>query len=216
MEVQRINKGVATMKKLLFAMLLATVLIAQASPARAQYYGSDIDLLNFIKTKIDSIATLLSAPPPVTCHEQEIFSGLNMIDSTLQFWVGKRTYPYAGAPNVDGARAILVCFDWTTYVNGGFTLYNVWASTPIDTACFSAIAFPGYNGTVLTTAHVDTINCDDSTGVFVGVRRYLGSATILLPVPAGAGYYFSKLQPHGVKGENCHIHGLNERVRVVK
>jgi len=198
------------MKRFSLAMLLlAAVLFTQASPVRAiTYYGSSIDLLNFIKVKMDSLATLLSAPTPVAVSWSTLASGITLRDSTGLWWTGTRTFPLTAGASVDGAKAILLEFTWTTWKSGGvnaFTLWNVFSGSATDTTCASHIA---------DSSMPDSIDCGDSTGVWKGqnLANVNGTATVLIPIGTGAGHHFIRMTPHST---TMYIYGLNIRARYV-
>lgn len=182
------------MKKLLFAMLFAAVLVAQASPAGAQaYIGSQIDVLNHIHTKLDSLQ--LWSPVPVTVSEHVIFTGLDM-ESTAQGTTSNlnmkaggdayRTFPVAGAPDCHGAKALYLVLDWTSLKHGNFKVEWKFGPSSADTL------FNYFDGTAWLDSVV--VKYDSSTvNALTGLPKTAASLVIRIPTVPGGGYFYSKI-----------------------
>jgi hypothetical protein len=159
-----------------------------------------------------NIVDALGTPTPVSTTYTDLASGINMRDSVgvLYFWTGTRTYPLTAGQCIDGAKGILLQFSWTTWKSGGvnaFKLQNVYSASPTDTVCASGV------GGVLKAA-TDTIDCGDSTGVWKGqnLANVNGTATVYIPLTAGAGHHFIRITPHS---KVMYIYGLTIRARYV-
>ena len=205
-----------------FVLIFVVILFAWGVQANAAKFYEQATALNRMTWKLDSlltatlpldavldsIATLLSAPTPVAVSWSTLASGITLRDSTGLWWTGTRTFPLTAGPNIDGARAVLLELTWEFWKDGGtnaFTLWNVFSPSATDTTCVTAIQ---------STCTPDSIDCGDSTGVFAGqdIVNVHGSATILVPIPAGAGHHFVRMKPH----HTCmYIYKLNIRARYV-
>ena len=205
-----------------FVLIFVVILFAWGVQANAAKFYEQATALNRMTWKLDSlltatlpldavldsIATLLSAPTPVAVSWSTLASGITLRDSTGLWWTGTRTFPLTAGASVDGAKAILLEFTWTTWKSGGvnaFTLWNVFSGSATDTTCASHIA---------DSSMADSIDCGDSTGVWKGqnLANVNGTATVLIPIGTGAGHHFIRMKPHST---TMYIYGLNIRARYV-
>ena len=208
------------MKRILATVLGVLMLagVASAQTYEAALVAKERAAIDSIAASCDSIATLmdsiaastvyLRAPTPVAVSWSTLASGITLRDSTGLWWKGTRTFPLTAGASVDGAKAILLEFTWTTWKSGGvnaFTLWNVFSGSATDTTCASHIA---------DSSMADSIDCGDSTGVWKGqnLANVNGTATVLIPIGTGAGHHFIRMTPHST---TMYIYGLNIRARYV-